>query len=471
MRRRGVRSSASAGALIAAVALCGCGDALVEPNDCAAPLIPHSSAITDSTNVLRAFFSAGVRGADSVVVRFGVDAARDSVTPALVPEADAVIAPILGLEPARTYSAQLVAYSACGATSSDVLAFTTGALPADLPAYSAEGSAPAAGYVVVAAGRYGLVIDNAGRVVWYHPFADGPGLNFQAQPDGRYAARPPTPANVIGTWVELDPAGRVSRTIGCARGLQPRMHDMIAQADGSYWMLCDEVRTLDLSAQGGSPAARVLGTGVQHRSANGDVLFDWSPFDHFDVQLSILDPADRDAAVVNWTHGNALDLDADGNLLVSFRNLSEVTKIDPRTGAVRWRLGGTRNQFTIEGGDTPPFVRQHGVRATGAGQLLLLDNLGHVAGTRAERYEIDEARRVARLRSADRSAAGLVALVGGTTQPLAGGHTLVSYGSGAGVEEYDAAGRVVWRLTGRTGYVFRAQRIRSLYAPGVGDPR
>jgi hypothetical protein len=471
MRQPGVRRSASISALITAAAFCGCADALVEPNGCAPPAVSRVTAITDSTNVLRAFVSAGVHGADSVIVRFGAGVARDSATPALVPDGDTVLAPILGLVPTLTYSAQLVAYSACGTTSSDVLAFTTGPLPADLPAYSADGSDPAPGYVVFAAGRYGLVIDNAGRVVWYHRFTDGPGLNFQAQPNGRYAARPPTPADVVGAWVEIDPAGRVVRTIGCARGLQPRMHDMIAQADGSYWMLCDEVRTLDLSAQGGSPAARVLGAGVQHRTASGDVLFEWSPFGHFDVQLSILDPADRDAAVVNWTHGNALDLDADGNLLVSFRNLSEVTKIDTRTGAVVWRLGGVHNQFTVEGGDTPPFSRQHGVRAVGVGQLLLLDNLGHTTGSTAERYEIDAARRVARVRSADRSTAGLVARVGGTTQALAGGHTLVSYGSGAGVEEYDSTGRVVWRLTGTTGYVFRAQRVRSLYAPGVGDPR
>ena len=81
------------------------------------------------------------------------------------------------------------------------------------------------------------------------------------------------------------------------------------------------------------------------------------------------------------------------------------------------------------------------------------------------------ARRAARLSAAYRSAAGLVAQIGGSTQALGGGHTLVSYGSGAGVEEYDAAGNVVWRLTGNPGYVFRAQRIRSLYRPGAGDPR
>jgi len=48
---------------------------------------------------------------------------------------------------------------------------------------------------------------------------------------------------------------------------------------------------------------------------------------------------------------------------------------------------------------------------------------------------------------------------------------LVSFGSGGGVDEYDASGRVVWRLVGNPGYIFRAERIRSLYHPGAGDPR
>ena len=69
---------------------------------------------------------------------------------------------------------------------------------------------------------YGVVIDNTGRVVWYHRFVNGPGLSFMAQPMGRYLARPPTPAvGDMEPWVELDPLGNVTRTMGCARGLQP----------------------------------------------------------------------------------------------------------------------------------------------------------------------------------------------------------------------------------------------------------
>jgi hypothetical protein len=39
------------------------------------------------------------------------------------------------------------------------------------------------------------------------------------------------------------------------------------------------------------------------------------------------------------------------------------------------------------------------------------------------------------------------------------------------VEEVDDAGAIVWRIEGNPGYVFRAHRIRSLYTPGMGDPR
>ena len=472
MRPPGVRSrSAALVALFIAAAL-GCSEAIVDPSMCAEPIVSRADAVADASNVLRAFASAKLTGADSAAVRYGVDAARDSFTPASAIAGDSVVVPLLGLEPARTYGAQLVAYGACASTTRvELPTFTTSSLPADLPTYIAEGGAPSPGYVVMAAGKYGFVIDNSGRIVWYHRFPDGPGLNFQAQPSGRYVARPPSPAGVAGTFVEIDPSGRVTRTLGCARDLPARMHDMIALADGSYWLLCDETRILDLSAQGKPSDARVLGTALQHRAANGDLLFEWSPFDHLDVELAVLDPADLAASPINWTHGNSIDLDAEGNLLVSYRNLSEVVKIDVRTGALLWRFGGAHDQFALRIGDSPPFRHQHAVRARGVGWLQLLDNLGNANGSRAELYQLDESLKVVWLRDALRSAAGLVAQIGGTVQSIPPDHTLVSYGNGAGVEEYDGNGSLAWRLSGSTGYVFRAQRIQSLYSPGVGDPR
>ena len=260
----------------------------------------------------------------------------------------------------------------------------------------------------------------------------------------------------------------VVRSLNCLGNLQARFHDLIADADGSYWIMCDETRTMDLTATGGVAGAQVTGTVIEHVSAAGAVLFHWTAFDHF--AITDLDSASRAGAVVNWTHGNAIAFAADGNLMASFRSLSEITKIDVVTGAVRWRLGGLANQFTF---DVPgaPFSRQHGLRLASPGHLVLLDNLGEPAGSRAERYVIDEVAKTAQLEAWYASAPGVIALLGGTTQELAGGRTLVAYGNGGRVEEYDASGTVVWRIEGNPGYIFRATRIASVYAPTPSSPR
>ncbi len=456
---------------------CGPGDGIAPapPPPAPPPPTPPPEIVTvavagNPSNVLSAVVTARVRFADSVAVRYGLAGAPlDSTTPAATPAADSVLVPVLGLLPDTGYILSIVAYGE-GQTVAGTFAFHTGTLPSDLPLYVASGSAPSPGYVLFAAGRYGLVIDNAGRVVWYRQFPDGLGLNFEAQPTGRYYAHPPTPNPAdVEPWLEIDPLGNVTRTFGCARSLASRFHDLIAQPDGSYWLLCDETRTMDLSGMGGVADARVMGTLVQHVSASGALLFQWSPFDHFEI--TDLDAADRAGASVNWTHGNALDLDTDGNLLVSFRSLSEITKIDSRTGAVVWRMGGLRNQFAFEGASAPAFARQHGLRLRGPAQLSLLDNLGDPTASRAERYVYDETQKTARLVASYGSDPAVLALLGGTTQPLPGDLTLVAFGNGGRVEEYDATGRVVWRIEGNPGYVFRAQRIVSLYRPGVGSPR
>lgn len=469
MHLPGGRSAAFAG--IVAASVYGC-DSPVDVAPCSAPTVVRSSVRPNPNNVLSAIVSAEAISADRMYLRFGrAGSPLDSATPSAPASTQPAILPLLGLAHSTSYNVQVAASNQCGTATGEMLSITTGLMPADLPRFTAAGSDPSPGYVVMASGNYGITIDNSGRIVWYHRFPTGPGLNFQPQPNGHYAARPSVPLGEIARWLEIDALGNVTRSLGCARGLQARMHDLLAQVDGSYWLLCDEVRTADLSSAGASAQAAVLGTGVHHIGATGEVLFDWSPFDHMPVELGALQPADRTGEVINWTHGNALDLDSDGNLLISFRNLSEVTKVDTRTGNIIWRMGGSRNGFTFENVAAPAYFRQHGLRSTGPGQFVLLDNLGEPGVSRAERYEYDVNRRTVRLVGSHSSSTGVIAQLGGTTQNLPGGRTLVSFGSGGSVEESDASGKVVWRIEGNPGYVFRAHRIRSLYTPGLGDPR
>ena len=468
------RSAATAvGALLVA-----CVDApsgVAPPPPPPRPVIGAASVAANPNNALSAVVTARVSLADSVAVAFFTgDAVTDSVTPAVATIGDSAVIPVLGLLPRTRYAMWVVAYGGGKVVGREAMSFITDTLPSDLPSFVASGTDPTPGFVVFSAGRYGLVIDNTGRVVWYRRFPNTPGLNFQAQPTGRYTVRPPTPDPAdLEPWVEVDPLGNVTRTFGCAGGLQPRFHDLIAEPGGSYWVMCDETRTMDLSSIGGVANAQVMGTVVQHMSATGVLLFQWNPFEHF--AITDLDSLDRSGPLVNWTHGNALNLDGDGNLIVSFRSLSELTKIDTRTGAVLWRMGGLRNQFAFEGTSMPAFLRQHGLRLTGrsgaGGTFALLDNAGDSTATRAERYRYDEGSLTASQIASYGSLPAVRTQLGGTTQDLPGGRTLVAFGSGRRVEEYDSLGQVVWRIEGDPGYVFRAQRIRSLYRPGVGLAR
>lgn len=446
--------------------------------DSPAPLLPDEPAMGASTvranpgNVISAIVLVRVQNADSVAVQFRVAdvAANDSTTPAVLVVGDSAVVPVLGLLPARRYSFRPIAYGPGGSATGEELELTTGDLPGDLPAFTAGGVDPTPGYVVFASGKYGIVIDNKGRVVWYLRFENGPGLNFMAQPNGRYAARPQTPdPDDIEPWIEMDALGNVTRSLGCALGLQPRPHDLISEMDGGYWLMCDDTRTMDLTVHGGRANARVTGTNVQHIGPDGSLKFQWSPFDHFSV--SDLPASDMSGAAVNWTHGNALEMDVDGNLLVSFRNLGEITKVSVSSGAVIWRLGGSRNQFTFMNLSGVAFSRQHGVRVKSAGQLVLLDNTGDPNESRSEWYSIDENARTARLMLSYGSVPRVVTQIGGSVQALAGGRTLASFGTEGRVEEYDSSGQIMWRIEGNPGYVFRAQRIRSLYAPGMGSSR
>jgi hypothetical protein len=464
---------ARSGWIIATTLFVACAGDLTTPSSVILPTIRASSSAMNSANVLSATVIADVRDADSVAVHFHLTDAisgSDSITPAVRPSADAATIPVLGLLPSRRDSLRAVAYSNAGQTIGDEMFITTDTLPSDIPKYKASGEDPSAGYIVFAAGLYGVVIDNTGRVVWYHRFPYGVGLSFMAEPNGHYVAKPNNAVSAPNDpWVEIDVLGNVTRSLGCAQNLASRPHDLIGQTDGSYWLMCDELRTMDLSSVGGVAAARVTGTMVQHVSSGGAVIFQWSAFDHFDITDG--EPNDRKGATVNWTHGNAIDLDTDGNLLVSFRNLNEITKIDAVSGAVIWRMGGRRNQFSFFDSPSAPFAGQHSVRIFGIGEIAILDNVGTAGESRAKRFIINASARTAELAGMYRASPGAVTLIGGSVQPTGRGRTLVSFGTAGRVEEYDANGKVLWRIDGNAGYVFRAERILSLYTPGVGTSR
>jgi hypothetical protein len=310
-----------------------------------------------------------------------------------------------------------------------------------------------------------VIIDNTGRVVWYLHAPDPTLVSFQAHGNGRYTLL--TPADPGRRFHVLDELGAEVRTLECV-GYLTRFHDVLMLEDGSAWILCDETVTMDLTPYGGQSNAQVTWTVVQHLAADGTtVLFEWHAADHFDI--SDVPPSELGGSAVNATHGNGVALDVDGHLLLSFRALNEITKVDATTGAVLWRFGGERNEFTLVNDAKGSFERQHGVQRAGPGVIQFLDN-GSAGPSRLVRYQINRVTRTALLVMDFRD--GLtVTPVGGSTQYYTTGYGLVSFGRAGRVIEVDPVGNPVWQLTGIDGlYVFRAQRVNSLYPPALGQP-
>jgi hypothetical protein len=73
------------------------------------------------------------------------------------------------------------------------------------------------------------------------------------------------------------------------------------------------------------------------------VVFEWRCWDNFNIQDAVHE--NLQAASIDYIHMNSIAIDYDGNIVISSRHLSEVTKINRKTGKIMWRLGGAHNQF------------------------------------------------------------------------------------------------------------------------------
>jgi hypothetical protein len=203
---------------------------------------------------------------------------------------------------------------------------------------------------------------------------------------------------------------------------------------------------------------------------DGRVLFRWKAWEHIadeDPRETLPGP-DAD-------HPNSLEIDADGNYVVSFRQTDEVMKIDSGTGAVLWRFGGPHDQFRLEGDPLGGFSGQHSVRVLPGGHLLLFDNGLRLdpPESRGVEYALDTKAMTATMVWQYRHVPAIFAVFVGSIERLApGGDTLVGFSLFGTVCGVDASGRLLWEGQGKhEGFPAKSYRIRwvpSLYGP---EPR
>jgi outer membrane protein assembly factor BamB len=161
------------------------------------------------------------------------------------------------------------------------------------------------------------------------------------------------------------------------------------------------------------------------------VVFSWDSIDHIDLtEADFIEQ--REWWIKNnindYFHGNSVAEAVDGNLLISGRHTNSIIKIDRTSGAVLWRLGGTKSDFTFIDDPEGGFSHQHSVHQLPSGNILLYDNGNQNPRqiSRVVEYAIDEVTKTARLVWSYSD--GRFTYATGSVQRLKNGNTLIGWG-------------------------------------------
>jgi hypothetical protein len=296
-----------------------------------------------------------------------------------------------------------------------------------------------------------MIIDNAGRLVWFHATAGRIPADFRVQ---TYNGQP------VLTWWEgllyggdgdgvgmvYDQAYRPVAQVRAGNGYSLDIHEFTITPRNTALVLAYERYTRDLRPWGGRKQARIVDNIVQEIDLKtGLVLFEWHAFGNVSPNESLTPvPTDR-GFEWEYVHVNAVDIDTDGNLLLSARNTSTIYKVNRATGKIMWRLGGKNSDFKL--GPGVRFDFQHSIRRQPDGTLKLFDNSANPPQRKASRVltiRLDERAKTATLVNAFKHPLSLLASSQGNVERLPNGNVFVGWGSQRWFTEFSPSGEVLF---------------------------
>jgi arylsulfate sulfotransferase len=434
---------------------------------------------------------------------------------------------VAGMLPNTTYHMQASITLNDGATAVDEdHTFTTGALPAGIPATlpttTTPGMTPQPGIELIdtvfgVMPTTALATDLQGNVIWAYPFPDraGPVALYPVRllPNGHFLcliapAYPNLPtAGVLNVIREFDLAGNTVQELsitdlntrlaanGFALTLSAFSHDIVVLPNGHYLVIANTIKPFtDLPGYPGT--TQVAGDTVIDLDSSLQPRWVWNSFDHLDINRHPMQFPD-------WTHANSLAYSKDdGNFLISVRHQNWVLKIDYRDGAgtgdVLWHLG-EGGDFTLQGATDPTdwFYAQHyanftSANTTGIFSLTLFDNgddrefpAGVICGplpgqtpclySTAQELQVDENAKTATFLFHPILPTNLYSNFAGNNELLPNGnfeYNLAGAASGASVFEVTPGATIadtpqtVWQMALPGTFTYRVLRQPSLY-PGV----
>lgn len=325
----------------------------------------------------------------------------------------------------------------------------TDTLPADFPNISVKSTTLGdPGYIFLAntsisslpISPYLMILDDNANPIFYKKVKPN-ALDFKKQPNGNltYFSSPDL------KYYELDNHYNLVDSFYCGNGYTTDLHELRLLSNGHALLLGSDQQIVDMRSiiQNGDSAALVSGAIIQELDENKNVVFQWRSWDHFLITDATHE--NLTAHVIDYVHANALEIDNDGNILLSSRHMDEITKINRLTGETIWRLGGNNNQFNFLN-DPDKFSHQHAIRRIANGHITLFDNgnFHSPSYSRAVEYNIDEQNKTIQLVWQFRNSPDYYSYAMGNVQRLDNGNTLIGWGAGSpSVTEVDPAGNKV----------------------------
>jgi hypothetical protein len=294
-------------------------------------------------------------------------------------------------------------------------------LPPDFPnlqmtRHPGAGTPPSGYYLVgnesasTGEGWYAMVLNGEGVPVWYGALTTGqPVYDVESLDAGEISFA--SPFQIL----QLSPS---STAWVFAFGLPTDPHELRILPNGHYLTFWTPLEYgYDLTGvvlplpDGGTmafgPNGTILACDIlEIDPTTGIVVWSWQASDHFDPAkvIDLLLPAEPGADggfLVDPFHCNSIDVDTNGNLLVSARHMDSLFYIEKDSGTVLWKMGGT--DASLDNATYVPvpdrFCGQHDARlqpgwkstcAGGHGQISMFDDQTNLSTpARGIVYEVD----------------------------------------------------------------------------------
>jgi hypothetical protein len=280
---------------------------------------------------------------------------------------------------------------------------------------------------------YAAILDNHAIPIW---FLAESRRDLKILSDGTFTHDYRNNANLeLQGYLIRNDQLKVTDTIRMGNGYYVDTHDMLLLDNGHYLMMAYDPQVVDMSkiVEGGNPEAIVEGFVVQEVDKDRNVYFEWRSWDYLEI-TDVSDTIDLTAEEIDYVHGNAFEFDLEGNLMMSMRNMEEITKINYETGEIIWRLGllAKKNMFTFN--DTIGWSWQHDIRQLPNGNITIYDNgRNHrpESFSQAVEYELDEENMTATLVWNHREDPDIYRRATGSHRRITEDRSLIGWGMGS----------------------------------------